>query len=260
MEPAAVEARRLSIGYRANGKAHEVYPAISATASKAELVALVGRNGQGKSTLLRTLIGLQPPLGGAVYLHGKDLRSYPLRALATLVSYVSTDNVKIGNLKVFDLASLGRYPYTSWFGTLAQKDKEVVMHALDMVGMADHAWRNTACLSDGERQRVIIARALAQDTPIIVLDEPTAFLDIPNRYEIALLLKALAQEQRRTVLFSTHDLSIALNVADSIWAMCKGEFFQGAPQALLQQNVLDNLLQNTRLTVDHLTGDVRLKP
>ncbi|MDR3187979.1 MAG: ABC transporter ATP-binding protein, partial [Prevotellaceae bacterium] len=233
----AIALSDLRIGYAARGAAREVFPAFSAAADRTELVALLGRNGLGKSTLLRTVTGLQPPLDGAVYILQKNIRAYPLRTLATLVSYVSTDNVKVGNLKVFDLVSLGRYPYTGWFGTLSQKDREVIMHALALVGMEAYAWRDAARLSDGERQRVMIARALAQDTPIMVLDEPTAFLDLPNRYEVVLLLKRLAQEQRRAVLFSTHDMSIALQLADRVWVMCDGEFHQGDPQALMRSNV-----------------------
>ena len=258
MQQTAISLHRLSIGYPAQGKAREVFPPFSADAGAGELVALVGRNGQGKSTLLRTLIGLQPALAGEVRLFGKPLAAYDLRALATLVSYVSTDNVKVGNLKVFDLVSLGRYPYTGWFGALSQADKEVVMSSLDMVGMRGCAWRNTNRLSDGERQRAMVARALAQDTPIIALDEPTAFLDLPNRYDIVLLLKRLVRERQKTVLFSTHDLSIALKVADRMWVMCNGEVHQGSPPQLLAAGVFDLLLQNTQLSVDHATGDVRL--
>ncbi|MDR2814882.1 MAG: ABC transporter ATP-binding protein [Prevotellaceae bacterium] len=255
----AIALNDLRIGYAAKSATREVFPAFSAAADRAELVALLGRNGLGKSTLLRTITGLQPPLGGDVHILGKNIRACPLRTLATQISYVSTDNVKVGNLKVFDLVSLGRYPYTGWFGTLSQKDRDVVMQSLAMVGMEAYAWRNTSRLSDGERQRVMIARALAQDTPIIVLDEPTAFLDLPNRYEVVLLLKRLAREQQRAVLFSTHDLSIALKIADKVWVMCDGEFYQGSPQAIMRGNVLDKVLKNTRLTVDHDTGDVHLK-
>jgi iron complex transport system ATP-binding protein len=254
----AIALSNLRIGYAARGATREVFPALSAAADRAELVALLGRNGLGKSTLMRTIIGLQPPLDGDVRILGKSIRAYPLRTLATLISYVSTDNVKVGNLKVFDLVSLGRYPYTGWFGTLSQNDRDAVMRSLAMVGMEAYAWRDAARLSDGERQRVMVARALAQDTPIIVLDEPTAFLDLPNRYEVVLLLKRLAQEQQRAVLFSTHDMSIALKIADKVWVMCDGEFYQGSPQALLRDNVFDKVLKNTRLSVDHDTGEVRI--
>ncbi|MDR2938123.1 MAG: ABC transporter ATP-binding protein, partial [Prevotellaceae bacterium] len=217
-----ISLHNLSIGYASKGKARAVFPPLSAEAHEGELVSLIGRNGQGKSTLLRTLVGFQPALAGSVSIFEKDIAEYDLRTLSTLVSYVSTDNVKVGNLKVFDLVSLGRHPYTGWFGTLSQADKEVVMHSLEMVGMANFAWRNTNRLSDGERQRAMIARALAQGTPIMVLDEPTAFLDLPNKYEVVLLLKKLAKEQQKTILFSTHDLSVALKASDRMWVMCEG--------------------------------------
>lgn len=254
----SVSLHNLSIGYTTKGVAREVFPPISAEAHAGELVSLIGRNGQGKSTLLRTIIGFQPALAGEVSIFEKRIADYDLRTLATLVSYVSTDNVKVGNLKVFDLVSLGRYPYTGWFGTLSQADREEVMRSLHMVGMGDYAWRNTNRLSDGERQRVMIARALAQGTPIIVLDEPTAFLDLPNKYDIVLLLKKLAREQQKTILFSTHDLSIALKVSDRMWVMYDGEMRQGAPPRLMADGVFDRLLKNTQLSVDHVTGEVHL--
>ncbi|MGL4957267.1 MAG: ABC transporter ATP-binding protein [Bacteroidales bacterium] len=248
----------LRLGYFQKRTPKEIFSPFSTQAKKGELLALLGRNGQGKSTLLRTIIGLQPALSGDVFLQDKPLKSYSLRKLATMISYVSTDSVKVGNLKVFDLVSLGRYPYTGWLGNLSKKDKHFITNALECVGMQHSIALNANTLSDGERQRVLIARALAQDTPIIILDEPTAFLDLPNKYEVVLLLKKLAKEQGKTIIFSTHDLSIAIKVADAMWLMAQGEFYQGTPQYLLESNTFDKLLKNTRLSINRATGEIVL--
>jgi iron complex transport system ATP-binding protein len=253
-----VELKELCIGYDVSGKKHQIFPALSAVAEESELVALVGRNGMGKSTLLRTIIGLQHSLLGSVIIHGKPIQEYQVKEVAKLISYVSTDNVKVGNLKVFDLVSLGRYPYTSWFGTLEEEDRNMVMRSLEMVGMKDFAWSNTRKLSDGERQRVLIARALAQDTQIIVLDEPTAFLDLPNKYDIILLLKELAREHKKTVIYSTHDLSVAIKISDRIWMMVKEEFCEGTPAELMSSGAFDRLFEGTRLKMNRETNDVQL--
>ncbi|MDR1226696.1 MAG: ABC transporter ATP-binding protein [Prevotellaceae bacterium] len=255
----ALQLQNLSVGYHIGAAAKVLCANACAEAKKAELVALVGRNGRGKSTLLRTIIGLQKALSGKVFIFEKAQHSYHVKELATLMSYVSTDNVKVGYLKVFDLVSLGRYPYTSWFGTLSTNDKEIVMHSLQLVGMQDFAERNTNSLSDGERQRVMIARALAQDTPIVVLDEPTAFLDLPNRYEVVFLLQRLAREQRKTILYSTHDWSLAVKTSDSMWVMDSDSFWEGAPADLLQQGVFDKLLIDTNLRLDAKTAEVQQK-
>jgi iron complex transport system ATP-binding protein len=147
--------------------------------------------------------------------------------------------VKVGNLKAFDLVALGRYPYLNLLGNLLDDDKAAVERSLQQVGMLWAAYKNVTQLSDGERQRIIIARALAQDTPIIVLDEPTAFLDIPNRYEIITLLKTLALHHHKTIIFSTHDLALALKTADRIWLMGSGRFYADTPDVLEKQGIID---------------------
>ncbi|MGL4364486.1 MAG: ABC transporter ATP-binding protein [Bacteroidales bacterium] len=248
----------LQLGYSHKGVYHKIFPEFSAYAQAGELLALLGRNGQGKSTLLRTIVGLQSALSGDVFLQNQHIKTYKLRQLSTMISYVATDALEVGNLKVFDLVSLGRYPYTPWLGGLSKEDKRIVKNALELVGMDKATDLNANMLSDGEYQRVLIARALAQDTPIIILDEPTAFLDLPNRYEMILLLKKLAQEQEKTIIYSTHDLNIALKVADTMWLMAQGVFFQGTPQHLIENNAFDKLLQNTRISINHTTGDVIL--
>lgn len=180
------------------------------------LVALLGRNGTGKSTLLRGLVGLEQPLEGEVWYDGRKLSALSALEQARVVSLVTTERVRVPHLRVADVVGLGRAPYTGWTGRLYPDDEAMVERSLLLTGMADYASRTMDTLSDGECQRVMIARALAQDTPVILLDEPTSFLDLPNRYDLCLLLKRLAVEAGKTLLFSTHELDIALSLADSI--------------------------------------------
>lgn len=249
----------ISLGYHHSlGAGEAIYPTFSITTHSSELIALVGRNGVGKSTFLRTLVGLQKPLSGNVHLIERDINNYTQRKLASVISFVSTENIRISNLKVFDLVALGRYPYTDWFGSLVREDKAKVIEALDMVGIRHLMWRDVAQLSDGELQRAAIARTLAQDTPIIVLDEPMAFLDLPNKYEILLLLRKLTRQKNKTVILSTHDLGIAMRLVDKIWLMAGEGLLQGAPEDLAIQGAYDKLFVNTFLSFNHQQGTVDL--
>ena len=178
------------------------------------LTALLGRNGAGKSTLLRAIASLGNLDGGTVSLGGDDIKRLHPEQIARLVSFVTTDKVRIPNLSCQYVVALGRAPYTNWIGRMQDIDREIVAEALAAVGMSDFANKTMDAMSDGECQRVMIARALAQQTPIILLDEPTAFLDLPTRHEICSLLHRLAHEDGKTILFSTHDLDIAMSQCD----------------------------------------------
>lgn len=173
------------------------------------LNALIGRNGAGKSTLLKTLGGLRPVQGGEVLINGEEIRKFSPRQLAMTVAFVDTDRVRVPSLTCRDIVAMGRAPYTNWIGRMQAQDRLMVEHALDIVGMSDFAGRTMTTMSDGECQRVLIARAIAQSTPVILLDEPTSFLDMPGRYSLARLLNNLAVEEGKTILFSTHELDIA---------------------------------------------------
>lgn len=186
----------------------------SATFEHGTLTALLGRNGAGKSTLLRAIASLGNLDGGTVSLGGDDIKRLHPEQIARLVSFVTTDKVRIPNLTCQDVVALGRAPYTNWIGRMQDIDREIVDEALAAVGMSDFANKTMDAMSDGECQRVMIARALAQQTPIILLDEPTAFLDLPTRHEICSLLHRLAHEDGKTILFSTHDLDIAMSQCD----------------------------------------------
>jgi iron complex transport system ATP-binding protein len=222
----------LSIGYPS--KYNKPLPGVfNLSARQGELVALVGKNGIGKSTLLKTLVKLQAPVAGNIFLEGKHLQEYSAKALSTRLGFVSTELVQVNNLRVYDLVALGRYPYTNWFGTNRKKDREMIEMAMHLVGIENLKEKNIRQISDGERQRAMIARTLAQDTRLIILDEPTAFLDLPNKYEIVHLLNKLAREQNKTVIFSTHELNIAIEEADKIWLMTPEGTHQGAPEDLI---------------------------
>ncbi|MBQ2703327.1 MAG: ABC transporter ATP-binding protein [Alistipes sp.] len=186
----------------------------STTFEHGTLTALLGRNGAGKSTLLRAIASLGNLDGGTVSLGGDDIKRLHPEQIARLVSFVTTDKVRIPNLTCQDVVALGRAPYTNWIGRMQDIDREIVAEALAAVGMSDFANKTMDAMSDGECQRVMIARALAQQTPIILLDEPTAFLDLPTRHEICSLLHRLAHEDGKTILFSTHDLDIAMSQCD----------------------------------------------
>ena len=210
-----LEIQNLTLGY---GK-DILLRNISAQASPGELIAIAGRNGSGKSTLIRAMTGLQKPLAGRILTDGLDIGSLPRETAARKVSIVNTDKVRIPWLKCRDLVALGRAPWTGWTGRLSDRDEEAVSEALESTGMTDFAMRSMDSMSDGECQRIMIARALAQDTPLMVLDEPTAFLDLPGRHQITDLLARLAAEKGKTVIFSTHDIGIALQRADRFWIL-----------------------------------------
>lgn len=200
----------LTIGYRRKTVAENM----SATICSGTLTCLIGRNGLGKSTLLRTLAGFQPALKGSVTLsidgNSHDLASLDKAALARLISVVLTEKVDVNNMTAVEIVAMGRMPYTNFFGSLRPEDRDIVDRALRMVGMESFAMRDINSLSDGERQKIMIAKALAQQTPIIILDEPTAFLDYPSKVETMRLLAGLAHEMRKIVVASTHDIDIAM--------------------------------------------------
>jgi len=194
-----------------------------------QLVALLGRNGSGKSTLLRAMAGLNRHYTGRILADGINLQRLHAAEQARLMSFVGTGRARVERFTCYDLVALGRAPYTNWIGSLGDSDRRAVDSALDAVGMQDYARRQLDSLSDGECQRVMIARALAQDTPMILLDEPTSFLDIPNRYGLVRLLALLAHERGKCVIYSTHELDIALELSDSIMLIDPPCLLCGAP-------------------------------
>jgi iron complex transport system ATP-binding protein len=231
----------LKIGYALPHRQHRaVAEGLNLKLEPGQFVCLIGPNGAGKSTLLRTLTGMQKPLDGDVHLDGENLHRIPPRLLAQRLSVVLTERVTVGLLNAYTVVSLGRYPYTNWNGKLSQRDHDVIQWSLEAAGAADLASRNISELSDGERQKVMLARALAQEPKLMVLDEITAFLDLPRRVEIMNVLRGLAHREKRAILLSSHDLDLALRSADEIWLLSKGgSFCSGTPEEL----VLDGAFQ-----------------
>lgn len=180
-----------------------------------KLTAIIGRNGTGKSTMIKALCGLNDHYSGDILIEGENIRKIPKNKIASTIAYVNTQRPRIANLKCKDVVALGRSPYTGWHGKLSDEDIKKISKSMELVGMSEYANRNFNSLSDGESQKIMIARAIAQDTPIIILDEPTSFLDLPTRYELVNLLKQLTKEGK-TIIFSTHELDIALKLSDNI--------------------------------------------
>ena len=255
-----LEMKDVGIGY-AKGDAMPIMLAdqLSMKVRTGEIIGLIGRNGCGKSTLLRTLVKLQLPLKGKIKVDGKDIHSIPRLEFARSVGFVSTENVAIQHITVAELVSLGRFPYTNWIGSFSSDDKSAVSKAIDLAGIGHLSKKYLHELSDGERQKTMIARVLAQDTQIMVLDEPTAFLDLPNRYELLRLLNELAHNNGKTVIYSTHDLNIALHESDKLWLMASGKIIEGAPEDLIISKGFHKLFENSDLDFDMDTAGFRMK-
>ncbi|MBN1414444.1 MAG: ABC transporter ATP-binding protein [Bacteroidales bacterium] len=220
-----------------------------------EIIGLIGRNGCGKSTLLKTLMKLQLPLNGKILIRGKDVKAISRLDYARLVGYVSTENISLQHVTVSELVALGRFPYTNWIGSFSVHDKSMVNNAIEITGINHLRKKYLHELSDGERQKTMIARVLAQDTQVIVLDEPTAFLDLPNRYELLRLLNELAHSNGKTVIYSTHDLNIAMHESDKIWLMASGKIIEGAPEDLIITKGFHKLFENSDLDFDLKTAE-----
>lgn len=221
-----------------------IFRNISATFAKGSTTALLGRNGAGKSTLLKIIAGLKECHTGEVRIDGRDIASIKNSEKARLISCVTTERVRVQNLNCKDIVALGRAPYTGWTGRTGKEDEEIIMQAMQTTGTLQYASTPIDQLSDGEQQRVMIARALAQDTNIMLLDEPTAFLDLPNRYAATALLKKIAKEKDKTVLFSTHDLDIAMKTCDNIAVLTPTRLYKFEAQKITEAELLNVLFKS----------------
>jgi len=284
-----IELRNLTIGYQQKDNNKVVASHINATLHSGRLTCLIGSNGIGKSTLLRTLSAFQLPLEGEIMLPHPDsletsssresrtsrksrdsrdssptnktvpLSSLTHRDLSRLIGVVLTEKPDVQNMTVFELVGIGRSPYTGFWGRLTQADKKVVQESLRMVGIESLSERIVQTLSDGERQKMMVAKALAQQTPVIYLDEPTAFLDYPSKVEMLLLLKRLAHETQKTIFLSTHDMELALQIADELWLMQPSQpIVIGTPKQLAANGQLSSFLNRPGISFDPESMTVRV--
>ncbi len=251
---------KLSIGYRARRNEQRVIASeLDLTLHAGELVCLLGANGVGKSTLMRTLAGMHAPIGGQIFAGDDLLSALPPLELAKRISIVLTERADVGLLSAYDVVALGRHPYTDWLGRLTASDHAAVWAAICAVSAESLANRPISELSDGERQKIMIARALAQDPTVILLDEPTAFLDLPRRVEIMHTLRKLARDQKRAVLLSTHDLDLALRNADRVWLFAgDGHLHIGAPEDLVISGALRDAFRDEGVHFDAMRGTFSL--
>lgn len=272
-----IELRNLTIGYQQKGNEKVVAAHINATLCSGRLTCLIGSNGIGKSTLLRTLSAFQPPLEGDIMVPAPDslgngrpsddlpmvsLSTLTHRDLARLIGVVLTEKPDVQNMTVFELVGIGRSPYTGFWGRLTKADRKIVKESLRMVGIEPLAERFIQTLSDGERQKMMVAKALAQQTPVIFLDEPTAFLDYPSKVEMLQLLKRLAHETHKTIFLSTHDMELALQIADELWLMSRGQqdtpLTIGTPSELAANGTLSQFIDRPGIHLDRKTLAIKV--
>ncbi|WP_452232013.1 ABC transporter ATP-binding protein [Lacinutrix sp. MEBiC02595] len=254
-----LKTENLSIGYKTKKEETTVTSNINLTLKKGELIGLVGGNGIGKSTLLRTLTQVQPKLSGALYLNEKPLDEYANIDLAKAMSLVLTEAIASKNLSVFELVALGRQPYTNWVGNLSEKDISKVNSAISQTNIDDLKHKKCFELSDGQLQKVMIARALAQDTDLIILDEPTTHLDMYHKAYILKLLQKLVKETGKTILFSSHEIDLAIQLCDTMIVMTKTEVISNTPCTLIAQGTFNTLFPEDLIAFDANTGSFRVK-
>jgi iron complex transport system ATP-binding protein len=244
----------LSIGYQSKKEKNTIAENLNLTFEEGKLISLVGGNGIGKSTLLRTITGIQKPLAGTVTLKEKEIHNYESLALAQNLSLVLTEKLPPNNLTVFELIALGRQPYTNWLGKLSAEDLEKINQAIALTHVEHLINKRHHEISDGQLQIVLIARALAQDTPLIILDEPTTHLDLFHKVSIFKLLKKLSQETNKCILFSTHDIDLAIQLSDEMIVMSESLVEQDQPCNLITKGIFNTLFKDSSITFDGEKG------
>lgn len=258
--PPTIQLHDLSTGYRSRREEKVISQHLELTIAPGEVVMLMGPNGSGKSTLMHTMAGLLTPLSGEVIISGKPLSSLKMKELARLLSLVLTERIPAGNMSISDIVAVGRYPYTGFRGSLRPEDKVVIREALTACHLDGMQERLYSTLSDGEKQRVMIARALAQETPLILLDEPTAHLDLPSRLEVTTMLRTLARSLGKSILISTHELDLALGWADTIWLMDRvGEIVSAAPEDLILDGHIERVFGAPGLIYNQERGEFSIR-
>lgn len=244
----------LNIGYKSKNSVVTIAENLNLNLKSGKLISLIGANGIGKSTLLRTITGIQHPLSGSVYLNDRNITEYKSLELAQNLSLVLTEKLPPSNLSVFELVALGRQPYTNWVGTLTNTDIEKVQQAMQLTQIEHLAHKKHYEISDGQLQKVLIARALAQDTPLIILDEPTTHLDLLHKVSLFKLLKKLTQETQKCILFSTHDIDLAIQLSDEMIVMTPENVVQDEPCNLISNGSFAALFKDEHIIFDAEKG------
>ncbi len=253
-----ISVQELAIGYKSKKQVTTICDGITFSLREGELTAIVGANGIGKSTLLRTLAKVQPELGGQILLNQKELSQHKPLELASELSLVLTEQIPSKNLTVLELVALGRQPYTNWIGNLTDKDREKIKEALALIQIEDIQHKKCYELSDGQLQKAMIARALAQDTSLIILDEPTTHLDIYHKVYILKLLKRIAHQTRKTILFSSHEIDLAIQLCDNMLVMHEEGTSFGSPTDLIEGGVFRRLFPQDLIDFDNTTRSFKV--
>jgi iron complex transport system ATP-binding protein len=250
---------QLFIGYTSKKKQNIIASNINISIKKGQLIGLIGANGIGKSTLIRTLSNVQNPLKGDIFINNKTMNKYNGLELAKVMSLVLTENVSSKNLSVFELVALGRQPYTNWVGSLSENDIEKVNQALEYTNISN--LKDSTCfeLSDGQLQKVMLARALAQDTELIILDEPTTHLDMYHKAYILKLLQKLTQETGKTIIFSSHEIDLAIQLCDTVLVMTDDGVISDQPSNLIAKGVFNSLFPKDLIAFDEKSGSFKVK-
>lgn len=246
--------QNLSIGYHTKKANTLIAENLNLEFHEGKLITLIGANGIGKSTLLRTITGIQKPLLGNVFLNDKNINSYQLSELAQNLSVVLTEKLPPSNLTVYELVALGRQPYTNWIGKMAPEDLKKVINAIELTNIQEIGNKKHFEISDGQLQKVLVARALAQDTPLIILDEPTTHLDLHHKVSLFKLLKQLTKETGKCILFSTHDIDLAIQLSDEMIVMTKDNIVQDDPCKLIETRIFNTLFDDKDISFDEQKG------
>lgn len=259
MHKTVLHTKNLTIGYTKGKQIIKVQDDISLSLSSGKLIALIGKNGIGKSTFLKTITGIIPPISGEVELKNRNISTYEPNDLAQELSLVLTEALPPSNLTVYEIVALGRQPYTNWLGTLTEEDKSKINDAISITGISDFIHKKHFEISDGQLQKVMIARALAQDTSLIILDEPTTHLDLVHKVTLLKLLQKLAHETNKTILYSTHDLDLAIQLADEMIVFTEETIYSDQPCNLISDGVFEKIFSNDNIVFDSVNGKFKIK-
>jgi iron complex transport system ATP-binding protein len=260
MKTPVIQLKSTLVGYGHKNGACPIMAPIDVTVLEGEFVCLIGENGKGKSTVLKSISGEIPIISGEILINGNLLSTISTQDLAAQMSLVLTDRIQIGLITVLDLVAFGRYPFTNWLAKMTQKDNQIVHEALESCGVYQLKDRYYSNLSDGEKQKVAIARAIAQQTPLILLDEPLNHLDLINKAEIFSLLKRLCAEQNKTIVISTHQVELALQAADKIWLInSNNQLVETTPDDAIKNRLFEQAFSSDKVRFDPISRTFQLK-